>query len=152
MRHCPSCDSQLPDDQETCLHCGGPLDDVAEAPSAAGDLVLLTSVDAFESRRLLDRLADAGLSFSVVSDEAAQRLFRGRSRGNAGVNVLVPAAQYAAAREIQQAVLRESLPDLPEGFEPPPDGAETCPACATPLAADAAACGECGLEFLDADA
>ncbi len=145
MRHCPSCDSQFPDDQEACLHCGGPL---GGEPSSETDLVLLATMDPFESRRLLDRLAEAGIAVSVVSDEAVRR--SGRGRGQSGVNILVAADQAAAAAAIQQAVLRESLPGLPEDFEPPPDGAETCPACSSPLAADAAACDECGLEFPDA--
>jgi hypothetical protein len=115
-------------------------------------MVLLASMDPFESRRLLDRLAEAGIPFAVVNDEAARRVSRGRAGGFAGVNILVPLDQHTAAGEIQQAVLRESLPGLAEDFEPPSDGAEVCPACATPLAGDAQRCEECGLEFPDVGA
>jgi hypothetical protein len=159
MRYCHPCDCQFPDEQESCLHCGAPLhDEPRTATGEAGDadsiegLVLLTSMDPFESRRLLDRLAEAGIRFAVVNDEAARRVSRRRTGGFAGVNILVTPDQHAAASEIQQRVLRESLPDLPEDFEPAPDGAESCPACSAPLAGDAQCCDECGLEFPDVNA
>lgn len=149
MRHCESCDCQLPDESRSCPHCDRPLGE----PSLDDEsLVLIASLDAFESRRLLDRLTEAEIPFLVLSDADARRRVQGGARGFAGVNVFVPAEQRTRAREIQQEVLRESLPDLPEDFVPPPDGAETCPACATPLAQDAEQCAECGLEFPSADA
>lgn len=154
MRYCHPCDCQFPDEQELCLHCGASLHD---APRLPGDedrdtaptegMLLLASMDPFEARRLLDRLDEEGIHFTVINDDAARRLSGGRVGGYNGVNVFVPPDQHAAAREIQQRVLRESLPDLPEDFEPTPDGAEVCPACSTPLASDAQACEECGLEF-----
>ena len=147
MRHCEACDCQLPDEHATCPHCGGEL---AVLPPDAKTMVLIASLDAFESHRLLGRLTEAGISFVVVSDDAARRFSGGGARGFAGVNVVVPADQATAAREIQQAVLRETLPDLPDDFAPPEDGAETCPACSAPLAHDARECAECGLEFPDA--
>ena len=155
MRHCEACDCQLPDEHTSCPHCGGALADLRpdaenDTGSDAENMVLIASLDAFESHRLLERLTDAGISFAVVSDAAARRFSGGGTRGFAGVNVVVPADQALAAREIQQAVLRETLPDLPDDFAPPEDGAETCPACAAPLADDARECAECGLEFPDA--
>jgi len=154
MRYCHPCDCQFPDEQELCLHCGAPLHD---APRLPGDqdrdpasiegMLLLASMDPFESRRLLDRLDEAGIHFAVINDETARKILSGRVGRYAGVNILVPPDQHAAAREIQQRMVRESLPDLPEDFEPTPDGAEVCPACSTPLASDAQCCEECGLEF-----
>lgn len=153
MRYCEACDCQIPGEHERCLHCGGPLgEQAAEGEGEGEEMVLLASLDAFESRRLLDRLTEAGIPFAVVSDEAARRLSRARTGGFSGVNVLVPVGEREAASQIQQAMLRESLPDLPDDFVPQVEGSDACPACSAPLAQDAQECAECGLEFPDAGA
>jgi len=148
MRHCPTCDAQFPDEQEACLHCGGAL----EEESAAG-LLLLASLDPFESRPLLERLTEHGIPFAVLNDQQARARVVGRGRPGslAGVNVFVRSDDHARALEIQQRLVRESLPDLPPDYAPEGAHSDGCPACGTELAPDAQSCAECGLEFPDAN-
>lgn len=157
MRYCHHCDAQFPDDEKRCLHCNAPLHDhrLSEASldadaGSSEDVVLLASLDPFESRRLLDRLAEAGVDFTVLNDQEARARSSGRGRSYAGVNVFVPVAEHARASALQQQMVRESLPDLPPDFEPDAAGSDVCPACSAPLAGDAQSCGECGLEFPEA--
>lgn len=148
MRHCPACDAQFPDEHDACVHCGAPLGD----DSAAG-FVLLASLDPFESRQLLDRLAEAEVAFAVLNDRdaRARSVGRGRPGSFAGVNVFVHPDQHARASALHQQMVRESLPDLPEDFAAEAMDPDSCPACASPLAEDASSCAECGLEFPDAN-
>jgi RNA polymerase subunit RPABC4/transcription elongation factor Spt4 len=148
VRHCPACDAQFPDEQEQCLHCGASL-----AGDATVGLVLLASLDPFESRALLERLAESEIEFSVLNDRDARARTAGRGRPGsfAGVNIFVHPDEHARAFALQQQLVRESLPDLPEDFTTEAADSETCPACASPLAADARSCAECGLEFPDAN-
>lgn len=160
MRYCHACDCQFPDEDTVCLHCGarlhaspavpGVVDDDAD-PSAG--YVLLTVLDPFEARRLLDRLAEAGVPFAVLSDQSASArgALQGRRGATVGVNVFVPPEERERASEVQQQVLRESLPDLSPDFDAGAAGADACPACSTPLSRDAASCSECGLEFPDVE-
>ena len=161
LRYCHACDCQFPDEDEVCLHCGARLyaapstpgvDDGEEDPSAG--YVLLTVLDPFESRRLLDRLAEAGIRFAVLSDQSAsaRAALQGRRGATVGVNVFVPPEDKERASELQQQVLRESLPDLSPDFDASAAGADVCPACSSPLSGDAASCSECGLEFPDVEA
>jgi len=149
VRHCPACDAQFPDDQQACVHCGAALDDDSTA-----SFVLLTSLDPFESRRLLDRLAEAEIPFAVLNDHEARlrSAGRGRSGSFAGVNIFVHPDEHGRASALHQQLVRESLPDLPEDFVADATDPDACPACASPLAADAQCCAECGLEFPDANA
>jgi hypothetical protein len=148
LRHCPACDAQFPDDQAACLHCGASL---AEEPTEG--LVLLASLDPFESRALLERLAEAQIPFAVLNDQEARLRAAGRGRPGsfAGVNVFVPLDAHPRASALHQRLVRESLPDLPEDFAPETGDPDACPACASPLAPDAQSCAECGLEFPDAN-
>jgi hypothetical protein len=161
VRFCHACDCQFPDEDEVCLHCGARLHAAPSAPSAGGDdedpsagYVLLTVLDPFEAPRLLDRLAEAGIPFAVLSDQSAQArvALHGRRGATVGVNVFVPPEERERASELQQQVLRESLPDLSPDFDASAGGADVCPACSSPLSGDAASCSECGLEFPDVEA
>jgi hypothetical protein len=149
MRHCPSCDAQFPDEQQSCLHCGGAL----EEDSAEG-LLLLASLDPFESRPLLERLTERGIPFAVLNDQLARAraVGRGRPGSFAGVNIFVRQDDHPSALEIHQQIVRDSLPDLPPDYAPENTHGDGCPACGAELAADAPSCAECGLEFPDATA
>jgi len=177
MRFCHACDSQFPDEHARCLHCGEPLHDArategsvgagatagagpdaVEAeeggarpplPAPTGELSLLTSLPPYEAPALLERLADEEIAFAVADETEIRALARARGLTvRPGlVHVVVAEADRERASAVQQAVLMESLHDLPEDFDPTAGDPESCPACATPLAADASECAECGLEF-----
>jgi hypothetical protein len=59
--------------------------------------------------------------------------------------IYVRGAEAAVARELDQSIAVQLLPDeappLAEGEQ------ESCPACTSPLAADAVECGDCGLQL-----
>ncbi len=157
LRFCHRCDCQFGEEHDTCLHCGGALDEAPASPrdggaDPEGELVLLASLHALESRPLLDGLVDAGIPFAVLNDREARARMTGSGRqiNLSGVNVFVPQDVHAHALELQQRMLRESLPDLPEDFVPDGGNPDACPACAAPLASDAHSCQDCGLEFPDA--
>lgn len=116
------------------------------------DAVLLATLHPFEVGPLLERLEDAGIACDLRNDDEAAAAGRSARRAGAtGVHVFVAAGDLARASEIHQALIVESLPDLPEGFDPSAQDAAACPACQTPLAPDAGSCAECGLEFPESE-
>lgn len=116
------------------------------------DAVLLATLHPFEVTPLLERLDEAGIAYDMRNDDEAAAAGRAvRSAGATGVHVFVSPGDLARAAEIHQALIVESLPDLPEGFDPSAHDAAACPACQTPLAPDAGSCAECGLEFPESE-
>ena len=52
------------------------------------------------------------------------------------------------AREVDAEVLREQMPDIPDGFDPGALDTDRCPACQEPVPEGANECGACGLALL----
>lgn len=159
MRFCHSCDCQVPDDVDVCLVCSGPLHaeprdaGAASAGSAAGwspdQWAMLAQRTPFDAAPLLDRLAEAHIPFALAmpGDERLPENLRASATRPGGLWVLVPRSEHARAVAIEQRLLVETLPDLPEDFDPMALDEGRCPACETPMAPDAAQCDECGLEI-----
>lgn len=167
MQFCHRCDCQLPDDSERCLHCGGPLhahargdtggdadeeDSLPTLDAGREDLAHLASLTPHEAPRLLDRLAEAGVPFAIVDDDALRaRDPRRAAAQRTRVHVLVAQEDLSRASRIEQEAILESLPDLPEGFDPHAHEEGSCPACGSVLASDSIECAECGLAFPEAE-
>jgi hypothetical protein len=62
--------------------------------------------------------------------------------------VSVRASDLARAREVDAAVMREVMPDIPEDFDPTELDTGRCPACQEPVAEGASECAACGLALL----
>ena len=101
------------------------------------------------ARELADRLADGGIDVRLAPEpRAPSASARGGYAGRTGrLVVLVPEPDLERARSIESRLVRESVPDLPEDFDPEAQAEGQCPACQTPLPEQAAECAECGLCF-----
>ncbi len=157
FKTCPQCGDEFVPHVETCPDCRVPLLAPGEAapprpapsagPAQIDAPVLLRRGTVMELRDLGARLADAGIAFAVDSDAIT---------GNAAANA------RAAGREVQLALyVREDdaraasavaqawvVANVPDATHVEPGSAlDGCPGCGEPLAADAVACGSCGLEF-----
>ena len=161
MHFCHSCDCQYPDEFEACLVCESPLhpaprngDAGAIVSSAPEQWAVVAQVTPFDAARLLDHLVVAKIPFSLAGheDRRLAPLLRSAATRPGGLWVLVPRSEHARAFQIEQRLLVETLPDLPEGFDPTAFDASRCPACDTPMEPEASRCDECGLEIPEADA
>jgi hypothetical protein len=93
---------------------------------------------------LAEALAAAGISSRVERVEAPD------GSGSAAA-VFVRPEDREAALALDASFARTAIPDLPDESPPGWSEAERCPACQTPLVADAEECLECGLAFVEAD-
>lgn len=159
MRFCHSCDCQYPDEMEVCFVCDGPLRDVPReggSSDAAGwspeQWAVVAQVTPFDAARLLDALVEESIPFALAphDDRRLAALVRSGAARPGALWVLVPRREHPRAFAIEQRLLVESLPDLPEGFDPHAFDASRCPACETPMEPDAIRCEECGLEIPEA--
>jgi hypothetical protein len=112
-----------------------PADEPPDALPPASELVLVRSASARWAVSLSEQLAEAGIAHRV--DDLPDRSAYG---------VFVREGDVEAARRVDAGLVERELPDLPEGWD---IGEETdddsCPACGTAVAADAAECPDCGL-------
>ncbi len=112
-----------------------------DAPGAEGELALLRSAALDWVHALAERLGEAEIPCEVLSVDQT------RSRDGTWA-VYVRPADLARAREVDAAVLREVVPDIPEGFDPARLDTERCPACEEPVLEGATECAACGLALL----
>jgi hypothetical protein len=156
LRFCNSCSAQFPDSVSRCVHCGGRLQaELARKrrPDAPEQLVkgmhFLARRQPAKARRLLEALQDAGVNFVPVGKGGSRQVDvrYGSSGYYASIEIYVDPDDFERASEIEQRVLRETLPEPPGGFRPPSRTSDVCPACDTPLSPDASQCPECGLFF-----
>jgi hypothetical protein len=145
FKACPSCGEEYQHWVSRCPDCDVALDIASGAPPAAPastgpaaelrDPVLLQTEGTWYLRELAEALADRDIACRIEKGSPALHLFVGRS-------------DLEAAREVAREFAEARLPALEAGHGAhDPSG---CPACGEPLAADAAACGACGLEFPEA--
>jgi hypothetical protein len=93
-------------------------------------------------------LADAGVPSRVeLPTEADARRVQGAGMGAIRCTLFVRPDDVAAAARIDAEFARTQVPDLPEDAQSAWGETEVCPACETPIAADAVECPECGLAF-----
>jgi predicted amidophosphoribosyltransferase len=145
FKACPSCGEEYQSWVSRCSDCdvaldiasgGVPAPTVPAAPPAElRDLVLLHSEGAWYLRELAEALAAHDIPSRIEKGAPALSLF-------------VRRADLEAAREVAREFAEARLPALEaDSTSHDPSG---CPACGEPLAADASACGACGLEFPEA--
>jgi hypothetical protein len=116
---------------------------VAELP-ASDALVQVRVENPVWIRALAERLAQEGIPSRVElldSDSSTAR------RHGAPCILRVRPEDAERARQLDAALLRAQLPDLPEDASTEWREAEGCPACGTALDPEAAECPECGLSF-----
>lgn len=151
-KRCPECGEDFLATATVCSDCGVPLRLAAElegagaGPALEGELVLLRAEGPAWIEQLADRLraADIPSRVEIIDPER----FKARS-GVSGTacGLFVRPGDLARAREIDAAVQREQIPDLPESAS---EGeSEGCPACGAAVAPEASECPDCGL-FLGA--
>lgn len=162
-KYCPQCRSEFVHQMTTCSDCGVAL--VAEEPApesedpsgvlrSAEGLQLLRAAELAWAQALAERLGAAGIGHRVELLDPAGRA-RGEGRARPGwqlrYGVFVRPEDVARAAAIDAALLRSQIPDLPEGAAGENAEGELCPACGSPVDADALECGECGLGFAPGD-
>ena len=150
-RRCPRCREEYVATALTCVDCGVALvaeGDLDEAPAtelpASDALVQVRVENPVWIRALAERLAEEGIPSRVELLESDARTAR---RHGAPCALRVRPEDAERARQVDAALLRAQLPDLPEDASPEWREAEGCPACGTPLAPEAVECPECGLAF-----
>jgi hypothetical protein len=164
---CPSCRDEFVQHIALCPDCRVPLRTAEEIESAAleqtqarGDqhsgadfalasAVLLRRGGASELREISERLAARGVRFVVDTDPPGRKLVAAPRGGAAGREVQL--AIYVEQADAPDAALVQRewmLATVPGAAEAQGGGViDACPGCSEPLAANAAACASCGLEF-----
>ena len=151
-----NCDAQFDDSTARCGHCQRRLQVSRQISvhSANPDAVRLTQRQPIFARPLLEALAAAGIPFETAAEGRAHEvdIDSGSSGHMARVEIYVPSEHLGHARTVEAQLLAETLPDLPDGYDPTamPEGA--CPACGHALGPQEAECAECGLVIPNAEA
>jgi hypothetical protein len=105
------------------------------------ELAVLRSATLDWAHLLAEKLEESGIECRV--DPVGEV----RSRDGSWA-VSVRPEDLARAREVDAAVLREVMPDIPEGFDASALDTERCPACQEPVTEGASECAACGLALL----
>ncbi len=156
MRLCSHCNAQFSDEYARCIHCGRQLKSPGESDRAAlpdlSALYHLTDDHPAKIAPLLDRLTDAGIAFTLITDSGIREVnwYRGSSGLNATASVYVDRSAQDEAIQLHRDFLEDLIPHL----ESMPDGSAapegSCPACHDPVSPSDPSCPSCGLAFLDA--
>ena len=149
---CPSCGDEFVHSATRCGSCDvdlvgadTPLDPVRDQLPASDELVPLRAENAAWVDSLGARLAREEIPCRVeVLDGAGGRGPRGSDHS---LVLLVRRQDLERAREIDHALLRSQLPDMPEDVDTSVSETEHCPACGSSIAEDATECPDCGLGF-----
>ncbi len=151
-RVCPRCRDEYLATVERCPDCDVALVPAGEVPPEDEEDGL-PPVDQLERIRvenpvwidtLAARLAEQGIASRVALLDCEAPVAR---RHGAPCALYVRPEDAEAARRIDEALLRQQLPDLPEGTDTGWHEAESCPACGTALDPEATECPDCGLGF-----
>lgn len=156
MKLCSSCNAQFPAEHSRCLHCGRRLqDESARATVDVPDLAQLhhlTDDHPAKISPLLERLRDADVSFTLVTDGGthAVDVYRGSAGWMARASVYVAPSDRDRAERLHREFLEEVIPHLGSMSTDLPSE-DCCPACHEPLSEQAVSCPSCGLQFSDPD-
>jgi predicted amidophosphoribosyltransferase len=152
---CPSCGEEYVATMERCAACDVALvaegEAVFEPPQDLPPASALTQLRVEHPswiEMLAERLAAAGIPSRVELLAADRPARRGAP---APCALFVRPEDVERARAIDTELLRAQLPDLPDDASAGWSEAEACPACGTPVEADASECAGCGLAFRDAE-
>jgi hypothetical protein len=154
-RMCPSCREEYVATVERCVHCGVALVVVGELPPEERaelppleQLVRVRVENPVWIQNLADQLAQDGIPSRVELLDGEGPVAR---RHGAPCALYVRPGDVERARRIDERLLREQLPDLPEGADTGWSEAEGCPACGAAVDAQATECPDCGLGFAEED-
>ena len=149
---CPDCETEYLPHIEKCADCGTVLllheehSRVREekkqlAEKAVRNAVVLREGDLKWLDELCNVLIDAGIPCSVISDE-------GCNKGRCGDNwqLIVSKEDVESAKERIEEYFMEMHPEIRASNELVSQG--RCPACGSPVAADANECRDCGLTLV----
>ena len=150
-KYCPQCGDEFQNWVEACPDCEVPLGHERLDPKAqpAGDLPPARELEAvfvgepWQVREPVDSLAEAGIECRVDAFPPGDFSDDGAGIGSFGsgtrVAVYVRREDLARIASLDADWVRSTLATDSE--------LDACPGCSAPLAVDATACGECGLEF-----
>lgn len=155
VKICPDCRAEYFPHILKCADCGTSLLSPEELKRAEEDkrrlqeksledMVVVRQGDLQWMDELCNVLLDSGISSTVHVDP-------GCSKGCCGdtCRLVVSSQDAERAQERIEEYFREMHPELRESHELARQG--NCPACGTPVAADAVECPDCGLILLIAD-
>jgi hypothetical protein len=152
---CPSCREEYLATVERCAHCGVALVAASELPPEEQtdlppleELVRVRVENPVWIEALAGQLAREGIPSRVELLDTDAPLAR---RHGAPCVLYVQSGDAERARQIDEELLRQQLPDLPEGADTGWSEAEGCPACGAAVAAQATECPDCGLGFAEED-
>lgn len=152
-RACPSCREEYVATATRCVECDVALVAVEELPRDAPSelppseqLVRIRVENPVWIETLAAGLAEEGIPSRVELLDSEAPVAR---RHGAPCALYVRPEDAERARRIDDALLREQLPDLPEGADTGWQEAEGCPACGAEVDTGAAECPDCGLGFAD---
>lgn len=149
LRRCPECEFEHRESALVCPNCGLAL--FGQGESATADeglppleaLLLLRVAHVGWAQSLSERLQAAGVPHRIAAENAG-------SADALRFGVFIRGEDREAALAVDAEVLREQLPDLPEGFDPGALQEGGCPACGAAVGTDERECPECGLALIDA--
>lgn len=157
---CPRCRDEFVPQVVECPDCRVPLrsaEELANAPaetasaSASPEIALSSAVvlrrgSPSDLRELCALLTDRGVRF-VVDTHPLGRKLAAPGRGAASDVTLAIYVEEADAEQASRVEREWVFATVPDAVDAPLASADACPGCGEPLAAAAAACGSCGLEF-----
>ncbi len=156
MKLCSHCNAQFSEEHSRCIHCGRRLKPTSERskrnPPDVSRLYHLTDDHPAKIAPLLDRLTEAGISFTLITDSATRSVdwYRGSFGWKAKASVYVEPTEREPAEHLHREFLEDLIPHLAEMDSDSGPSAESCPACHVPLTPLAESCPSCGLAFPDA--
>jgi hypothetical protein len=154
--NCPECGEEYLATTRECADCGVPLaagatpqpEAPAELPPVA-QLVNVRTASLGVVQRLSDALVAQGITHRIEAlppDDPDERRVRRPDTWPYGI--YVREQDVPAAMNVDRAVMRSLMPDLPDATEAAA-GEGGCPACGTAVAADARECPDCGLALIE---
>jgi hypothetical protein len=156
MKLCSHCNAQFSEEHSRCIHCGRRLEGSSERSARDSPdlsrLHHLTDDHPAKIAPLLDRLTEAGISFTLLTDSGTRSVdwYRGSSGWKARASVYVEPGDREVAERLHREFLEDLIPHLAEMGPGAGPSAGSCPACREPLPSAAEHCPSCGLVFPDA--
>lgn len=156
MRLCSHCNAQFSDEYDRCIHCDRKLKLPGESGRAelpdVSTLYHLTDDHPAKIAPLLNRLTNAGIAFTLLTDSGIRKvnLHRGSSGLKATASVYVDCSAQDEAIQLHRDFLEDLIPHLKSMPEDSAAPEGSCPACHDPVSPSDPSCPSCGLAFLDA--
>ena len=156
MKLCSHCNAQFSDEHSRCLHCNRRLralrEEAETSPQFISRLHHLADDHPAKIAPLLDRLRDAGVPFTLITDGGTSSVdrYRGSSGWEAKASVYVEPADRKLAETLHREFLEALIPHLADMASADTPPSDSCPGCHEPLPGNVDECPSCGLVFLEA--